>query len=169
MVSLAHNGVLFLDEAPEFRRETLEALRQPLEEGEITVARSGILARLPARFQLLLTQNPCPCGEADTPGGDCRCTSLAKRRYESRLSGPLLDRVDLRVRMNQRVGDKACDSSAEVRERVKQARARAQGRLRAVGATCNAAVPSSVIHKEWPWSSQVADFLEGEQLRSRCS
>lgn len=169
LVSLAHNGVLFLDEAPEFRRETLEALRQPLEEGQITVARSGIVARLPARFQLLLTQNPCPCGEADTPGGDCRCTQLAKRRYESRLSGPLLDRVDLKVRVNPRVGDQACDSSADVRERVKDARSRAAGRLRAAGADCNASVAASVIHKEWALSSQVEDFLNNEQTRSRCS
>lgn len=169
LVSLAHHGVLFLDEAPEFRRETLEALRQPLEEGHITVARSGVVARLPARFQLVLTQNPCPCGEADSPVGDCRCTPLAKRRYESRLSGPLLDRVDLRIRVNQRVGDQPCDSSKVVRERVKEARARASGRLNAAGADCNASVSSSVIQKEWPWSEQVEEFLESEQLRSRCS
>lgn len=169
LVSLAHHGVLFLDEAPEFRRETLEALRQPLEEGQITVARSGIVARLPARFQLLLTQNPCPCGESDSPGGDCRCTPLAKRRYENRLSGPLLDRVDLRIRVNHRVGDQPCDSSREVRERVKEARMRAQGRLRAAGADCNASVPAAVIHKEWPWSTQVEDFLSSEQNRSGVS
>lgn len=169
LVSLAHNGVLFLDEAPEFRRETLEALRQPLEEGHITVARSGIVARLPARFQLLLTQNPCPCGEAETPGGDCRCTALTRRRYENRLSGPLLDRVDLRVRVNQRVGDKACDSSEVVRERVKESRARAAGRLQDAGADCNASVSAAVIHKDWPWSVEVEEFLASEQLRNRCS
>lgn len=169
LVSLAHHGVLFLDEAPEFRRETLEALRQPLEEGHITVARSGVVARLPARFQLLLTQNPCPCGEADTPGGDCRCTPLAKRRYESRLSGPLLDRVDLRIHVSHRVGDEACDSSRVVRDRVKESRDRAAGRLKAAGSHCNASVLAGVIHKEWPWSKQNEKFLDAEQLRNRSS
>jgi magnesium chelatase family protein len=169
LVSLAHHGVLFLDEAPEFRRETLEALRQPLEEGHITIARSGVVARLPARFQLLLTQNPCPCGEADPPGGDCRCTSLARRRYESRLSGPLLDRVDLRIHLKDRVGDQACDSSEVARARVGEARARAAARLQDAGAYCNAAVPAAVIHKEWPWSVRIQRFLDSEQLRNRYS
>src|SRR3984893_1560622 len=95
--SLAHRGCLFLDEAPEFGRDVLDALRQPLESGEVVVARSGVTSRFPARFTLLLTANPCPCarGPRRQPGGDC--TPAVRRRYLARLSGPLLDRVDVKV------------------------------------------------------------------------
>ena len=97
-VSLAHLGVLFLDEAPEFGLRALEALRQPLESGEVIIARSRSSTRYPARFQLVLAANPCPCAK---PGGDahCECSSPVRRRYLGRLSGPLLDRVDLLVRL----------------------------------------------------------------------
>ena len=105
-VSLAHRGVLFLDEAPEFASRALEALREPLESGRITISRSGFQTTFPARVQLVLAANPCPCGAApDTVGPvaprvvarSCRCTPHQRRRYATRLSGPLLDRVDVAV------------------------------------------------------------------------
>ena len=95
--SRAHRGVLFLDEAPEFATRVLEALRQPLESGELVIARARGVARFPARFQLVLAANPCPCGLSVGKGQDCRCPVMARRRYLARLSGPLLDRVDLQI------------------------------------------------------------------------
>ena len=96
-VSLAHRGVLLLDEAPEFPSGVLDCLRQPLESGEVTIDRAGGRATYPAAFQLVLAANPCPCGRATGHGKGCTCTSLQRRRYFSRLSGPLLDRVDIQV------------------------------------------------------------------------
>ena len=95
--SLAHNGVLFLDEFPEFRRDTLEALRQPLEEGAITVVRARARFEFPARFALMAAMNPCPCGHLGDPRYDCRCPPPLVERYRGRVSGPLLDRIDLHV------------------------------------------------------------------------
>ena len=95
--SLAHHGCLFLDEAPEFARDVLDALRQPLESGEVVVARSGLTARFPARFTLVLAANPCPCARASSAKSACECTPWVRRRYLARLSGPLLDRVDVKV------------------------------------------------------------------------
>jgi magnesium chelatase family protein len=95
--SLAHRGVLFLDEAPEFQTGVLDALREPLESGTVVVSRAGGAARYPARFRLVLAANPCPCGLASTVGADCRCAPFAQRRYLHRLSGPLLDRIDIRL------------------------------------------------------------------------
>lgn len=97
--SLAHHGVLFMDEAPEFDRRVLDALRQPLENGELVIHRAGGVARYPARFQLVLAANPCPCGRGGGKGLECICTPIARRRYLHRLSGPLLDRVDLQVQV----------------------------------------------------------------------
>ena len=96
-VSLAHRGVLFLDEAPEFSRAVLDTLRQPMERGEVELARGDATVTYPARFQLVLAANPCPCGRAGGRGLDCVCTPDQKRRYAARMSGPLLDRVDLQV------------------------------------------------------------------------
>jgi magnesium chelatase family protein len=96
-IALAHRGVLFLDELPEFRRDVLEALREPLETGYVSVARAAWRGQFPARFQLVAAMNPCPCGYAGDPDGRCRCTAAIIRRYVARLSGPLLDRVDLHV------------------------------------------------------------------------
>jgi magnesium chelatase family protein len=137
-ISLAHHGVLFLDELPEFERETLEALREPLETGRITISRAAWASEFPARFQLVAAMNPCPCGYAGDGTRRCRCSSQAIERYRGRLSGPLLDRLDLHVRVKP--ADVATlldtrqvsDSSAVVRLRVARARARQlerQGRL----------------------------------------
>lgn len=128
-VSLAHHGVLLLDEAPEFTRPALEALRQPLERGEVLITRSRGSARFPARFQLVLTANPCPCGYAGSVVRVCTCPPDAVRRYQNRLSGPLLDRIDLhgtvgpvsRAALAADVADR--ESSATVRSRVHSARA----------------------------------------------
>jgi magnesium chelatase family protein len=99
-ISLAHRGVLFLDELPEFSRQALESLREPLELGEITLSRAGSQITYPARFQLIAAMNPCPCGYASSGRGDCRCSPQVLQRYQQRLSGPLLDRIDLQVGVN---------------------------------------------------------------------
>jgi magnesium chelatase family protein len=96
-ISLAHHGVLFLDELPEFDRRVLEVLREPLESGVITISRAARQAEFPARFQLIAAMNPCPCGYAGHPNGRCRCTPDQVQRYRARISGPILDRIDMHV------------------------------------------------------------------------
>ena len=130
-ISLAHHGVLFLDELPEFEREALEALREPLETGRITISRAAWQSDFPARFQLIAAMNPCPCGHLGDGTRRCRCSRLSIDRYRARLSGPLLDRLDLHVRVAPTELSKLLnsrhvnDSSAIVRLRVARARARA--------------------------------------------
>lgn len=128
-VSLAHLGVLFLDELPHFQRRALESLREPLERGEVLVSRVAGQYRFPARFQLVAAMNPCPCGYLGHPSGRCRCTPEQVARYRGRLSGPLLDRIDLHVEMTQPaagelLGPACAEDSATVRARVVAARAR---------------------------------------------
>ena len=125
-ISLAHHGVLFLDELPEFSRTVLETLREPLESGSVTISRASRQASFPARFQLVAAMNPCPCGMLGDPAGTCRCTEEQVLRYRSRVSGPLLDRVDLHVEVPRMRDDDECalpEPSAAVRERVAGARA----------------------------------------------
>lgn len=142
-VSLAHHGVLFLDELPEFRRNALEALRQPLEDGEVVVARAQATLCYPARFTLVASMNPCPCGYFGHPRLPCDCHPTAVRAYRNRISGPLLDRFDLHV-LVEPVSARDLQSrttgepSVEVRARVVQARARQTARLSGTGLTCNA-------------------------------
>ena len=142
--SLAHNGVLFLDELPEFRREALEALRQPLEEGEVTVVRARSHLRFPARFALLAAMNPCPCGHLGDPRYLCRCPAPLVERYRGRVSGPLLDRIDLHVEVpavslrELRTG--AGEASAAVAARVAAARGLQQERFGPVPTPVNAAL-----------------------------
>ena len=125
-ISLAHHGVLFLDELPEFSRTVLETLREPLESGSVTISRASRQASFPARFQLVAAMNPCPCGTLGDPAGTCRCTEEQVARYRSRVSGPLLDRIDLHVEV-PRLGDnddsELAEPSAAVRERTARARA----------------------------------------------
>jgi magnesium chelatase family protein len=128
-ISLAHNGVLFLDELPEFSRQALEVLREPLESGRITISRAARQADFPARFQLVAAMNPCPCGYLGHPSGKCRCTPEQVSRYRGRLSGPLLDRIDLHIEVpalpeRDLVDAPAGEASAVVRQRVTAARAR---------------------------------------------
>ena len=154
-VSRAHRGVLFLDECAEIRPSVLEALRTPLEDGEIRLARRDGVARYPARFQLVLAANPCPCAPADPK--DCICSSLQRRRYLGKLSGPLLDRVDLRVQMHTiRAGVFAAESAettAQVRARVALARSAAAERWRPHGFTTNAEVTGAVLRRHFRLSA----------------
>ncbi|MFE6037254.1 YifB family Mg chelatase-like AAA ATPase [Streptomyces sp. NPDC056452] len=146
-VSLAHRGVLFLDEAPEFSGRALDALRQPLESGHVVVARAAGVVRLPARFLMVLAANPCPCGRHTLTGAGCECPPSLVRRYQARLSGPLLDRVDLRVEVEP-VGRADLmgrggrgETSADVAARVREARVRAADRLAGTPWTTNSEVP----------------------------
>lgn len=150
-VSQAHRGVLFLDECAEFSPRALEALRTPLEDGEVRIARRDGVARYPARFQLVLAANPCPC--APVRDTDCVCAPTARRRYLGRLSGPLLDRVDLRVQMRTLAAAALTDDTAEgsgaVRRRVAHARAAAADRWAAHGWTTNAEVPGPALRQRF--------------------
>jgi magnesium chelatase family protein len=151
--SLAHHGCLFLDEAPEFDRDVLDALRQPLESGEVVVARSGLTARFPARFTLVLAANPCPCARSTATGAACTCTPVMKRRYAARLSGPLLDRVDVKVQLlpvgrAELLSDRQLtEPSTIVATRVHEARLRAARRLRGTRWRLNAEVPGSELRR----------------------
>ena len=132
-MSLAHRGVLYLDELPEFPRAALEALREPLESGRITIARAARRAEFPARFQLVAAMNPCPCGYLGSPLRNCRCTPDQVARYQGRLSGPLLDRIDLHVHVGalpaaELLQAPAGESSAQVRRRCMAAHERALAR-----------------------------------------
>ncbi len=156
-ISRAHRGVLFLDECAEIRLSALEALRTPLEDGEIRLARRDGVVRYPARFQLIMAANPCPC--ARTRPEDCVCSALERRRYLGKLSGPLLDRVDLRVQLHTvRAGGfdpDAAESSRQVRARVAQARAAAADRWRPYGFVTNAEVTGAVLRRWFRLGSDV--------------
>lgn len=153
LISLAHQGVLFLDEAPEFQSNVLEALRQPLESGEITISRASGNAKFPAKFQLVLAANPCPCGHAIGSGKNCICTSSAKAKYISRISGPLSDRLDLRLQLNP-VNAKlvakaeAFRTSKELKTEVEAARLAATERLQKTPWSTNSEVPGSFLRRE---------------------
>lgn len=155
LVSLAHRGVLFLDEAPEFKRDALEALRQPLGDDSIVIARAAVQQTFPCSFQLVMAANPCPCAAADGPGRECVCTPGQRRSYAARLSGPLLDRVDLQVEVDPvSTGDLMVDhgpgeSSAAVLERVLAARARMEARYAGLPWRRNCDVPPAVLKREW--------------------
>nr|WP_207161481.1 YifB family Mg chelatase-like AAA ATPase [Rhabdochromatium marinum] len=133
-ISLAHHGVLFLDELPEFDRRVLEVLREPIETGRIHISRAARQAEFPARFQLLAAMNPCPCGHLGDPSGRCRCTAEQVARYRARISGPLLDRIDMQLEVPRLSPEELTgpqppsECSAAVRERVCAARARAEAR-----------------------------------------
>ncbi len=137
-VSLAHNGVLFLDEFTEFRRDALEALRQPLEDGRVVITRAGGSVEFPARFTLVAAANPCPCGYEGDPRRQCRCLPHRAELYRQKLSGPLLDRIDLRVSVprltrSELLGQDGGEPSAIVRDRVGEARERQRARYAALG------------------------------------
>ncbi len=170
-ISLAHRGVLFMDEAPEFSTQVLEALRQPLESGHVVIARAAGVMRLPARFLLVFAANPCPCGRAGTPGGDCSCTPTAVRRYQGRLSGPLLDRVDLRVtveavsRADLMDAHGPAESTAEIAARVRHARDRAAARYRDLPWTTNGEVPGHELRTRWRLAPGALHDVEREMER----
>lgn len=148
-VSRAHRGVMFLDECPEFRRDVLDALRQPLESGIVHVARADQVVTFPARFQLVLAANPCPCGQHYGKGSKCTCAPQRRRDYLGRMSGPLLDRVDVHLTMlpvtRAALAGPRGESSAQVAVRVAAARARQAARWREIGRARNSEVPGSIL------------------------
>ncbi|WP_163162697.1 YifB family Mg chelatase-like AAA ATPase [Arthrobacter sp. Alg241-R88] len=174
--SRAHRGVLFLDEAPEYERRVLDALRQPLESGELVIHRSAGTAAYPARFQLVLAANPCPCGKASGKGLDCTCTPMMRRRYLARMSGPLLDRVDIQLQV-ERVSlaefgqGGAEEDTASVAARVRNARGRQLERLAPLGLETNSQVPGRVLRGELrlpPVATRILDHsLERGVLTAR--
>jgi magnesium chelatase family protein len=175
-ISLAHRGVLFLDESPEFERRALDALRQPLESGVVSIHRAAGMATYPARFQLVLAANPCPCarGGRSTDAASCRCSSTQLRAYRNRLSGPLLDRIDLRARLEPVsravLSAGACgEPTAGVRERVLVARDRAARRLAGTPWTTNAEVPGPDLRRHWPIPQDALTSLSAELDRGELS
>ncbi|MFE6823970.1 YifB family Mg chelatase-like AAA ATPase [Streptomyces sp. NPDC057690] len=154
-VSLAHRGVLFLDETPEFGSHALDALRQPLEAGHVVIARSAGVVRFPARFLMVLAANPCPCGRFSQRDTLCECPPSAIRRYQARLSGPLLDRVDLRVEVDPVSRAELAhrgpggESTAIVADRVRAARERAAARLAGTPWRTNSEVPGRELRNRW--------------------
>ncbi|WP_313814037.1 YifB family Mg chelatase-like AAA ATPase [Glutamicibacter sp.] len=158
-ITRAHHGVLFLDEVAHFNSGVLDALRQPIEDGFIHLDRTLGHARLPARFQLVMASNPCPCGRNYGSGISCSCTPMARRRYFARLSGPILDRTDLQLRINpvlgtQLTGTSSNESSEQVRQRVLAARGRSTQRLARFGIACNSQVPGIILRQELPYPAQ---------------
>ncbi|MEU6481592.1 YifB family Mg chelatase-like AAA ATPase [Streptomyces sp. NPDC047017] len=165
-VSLAHRGVLFLDETPEFSSHALDALRQPLEAGHVVIARSAGVVRFPARFLMVLAANPCPCGRFSQRDTLCECSPSAIRRYQARLSGPLLDRVDLRVEVDPVTRaeltrrDARGESTATVADRVRAARERAAARLADTPWRTNSEVPGRELRSRWYAASGAMDEAE---------
>lgn len=155
-ISRAHRGVLFMDEAPEFNQKVLEALRTPLESGTISIGRSELETRYPARFQLVLAANPCPCGLAGSPGAGCQCPPMSIRRYRDRLSGPIRDRIDIQLvlqpmkRAFLKTALARAEPSSAVAERVSDARERQAHRLRGTGWTTNGEVSGPYLRARLP-------------------
>ena len=163
-VSLAHNGVLFLDELPEFRRDALESLRQPLEDVTITVSRAAFRVRYPSRFMLVAAMNPCPCGYYGHPKHACTCTPSAIQRYLRKVSGPLLDRIDLHVEVapveyTSLAGNDPGESSAAIAARVAAARSIQCIRYNGTGISCNAALTPSMLRKVCRTTPQAEQML----------
>jgi magnesium chelatase family protein len=165
-VSLGHNGVLFLDELPEFQRNVLEVMRQPLEDGQVTIARAALSVSFPARFMLAAAMNPCPCGFFGDATRECHCTPPQIQRYVSKISGPLLDRIDIHievpaVKYKELRGEAEVESSARVRERVEGARSRQLERYAAEKKVfANAQMPPRLIRKNCAISAEGEKLLE---------
>ncbi len=173
-VSRAHRGVLFLDEAPEFSPRVMEALRVPLESGRIVLARAVATATYPASFQLVLAANPCPCGQAGVPDGNCRCAPMAVRRYATRISGPILDRIDIHQQLRQvrlallGANHPPGEASAVVAARVLAARDRQRHRLGPSGWRTNGEVPGPALRKRLPLPDG-SELLDAAVARGRLS
>ncbi|MGK7346701.1 MAG: YifB family Mg chelatase-like AAA ATPase [Candidatus Nitrospinota bacterium M3_3B_026] len=173
-VSLAHNGVLFLDELPEFRRNVLEAMRQPLEDGSVTISRSAMSVTFPSRFTLAAAMNPCPCGYYTDPEKECLCTGLMIRKYKSRISGPLMDRIDIHieapaVKYQEMMSGAEGEPSAAIRERVNAARRRQAERLAGEGIYSNASMTSKMVKKHVPLDSASKAILKAAVERLKLS
>ena len=164
-VSLAHHGVLFLDELPEFRRQTLEVMRQPIEDGHVTISRAVGSLTFPARFMLVAAMNPCPCGYYGDLKRHCRCSPRQIELYRHRISGPLLDRIDLHVEVplvdyRELSGGSGGEPSAAIRERVMAARAIQRRRFRGTKATTNAAMSSRQTREHCALDRECTGYLE---------
>jgi magnesium chelatase family protein len=151
-ISLAHHGVLFLDELPEFRKNVLEALRQPLEDGRVTITRASMAATYPSRFMLVAAMNPCPCGHFGDSHKACRCTPQQIRQYQSRISGPLMDRIDIHievpaVRYRDLKGKHSAESSRTIKRRIETARSRQKDRFGNNDTFCNARMTDKQIRQ----------------------
>lgn len=173
-VTLSHNGVLFLDELPEFPRAVLEVLRQPLEDGEVTISRVNASLLYPAKVMLILALNPCPCGFLSDPSRDCSCTPADIRRYQKKISGPLLDRLDItihvpRLEYNDLVKDMAQESSADIRRRVEKARGIQQERLKRYGLYANAQMQHKQIKAVCQLTADAAGLLKQAFIKMNLS
>jgi magnesium chelatase family protein len=163
-ISVAHNGVLFLDELPEFKRTTLEVLRQPLEDGRVTVSRAAGTMTFPAEFMLVAAMNPCPCGYHGDVKRNCRCSPVQVERYREKISGPLLDRIDLHVEAPAVPYDELRqgapgEPSAAMRERVVTARQRQQERFGAGKVRVNARMNSAQVRKHCALDAEAEAML----------
>ncbi|MBK5259544.1 MAG: YifB family Mg chelatase-like AAA ATPase [Thermoanaerobaculia bacterium] len=175
-LSLAHHGVLFLDELPEFRRETLEAMRQPMEDGLVTIARAARCVTFPSRFTLAAALNPCPCGFFNDGRRECVCSAQQIARYLAKVSGPLLDRIDLQVEVRaltseEITGTEAAEGSASIRDRVEAARAIQRERFRRAKIQCNAEMSSRLMRRfcelDAPSRSLLVSAIERLALSAR--
>ena len=165
-ISLAHNGVLFLDELPEFHKDVLEALRQPLEEGRVQIARAAASEEFPARFMLVCAMNPCKCGWYGHPSGRCRCSEGEIKRYLGKLSGPFLDRIDLYVEVPALEFEELSrrpmgETSAQIRQRVEAARAIQAGRFGPEGPECNAHMGTQELQTFCTLDQGCREVMEG--------
>ncbi len=163
-VSLAHNGVLFLDELPEFRRNVLEVMRQPLEDQQVTISRAAASLTYPANFMLVAAMNPCPCGFFSDPARDCKCSPTQIQNYVSRISGPLLDRIDIQVEVPavkyaELANETTGEPSAQVQERVEKARHIQQQRFADTAIHANASMASKQIREYCKIDSQAQELL----------
>jgi magnesium chelatase family protein len=166
-ISLGHRGVVFIDEAPECASGILDALRQPLESGDITIARQAGNITFPAQFLLILAANPCPCGKYSGKGRGCTCSSIEVRRYLGKLSGPLMDRIDIRVAVDpvgriELASQELGESSADIRGRVIEARARAVHRFKDEKWKLNAEIPARALRREYAPDRSAMNFLHDE-------
>lgn len=164
-ISLSHNGVLFLDELPEFKREVMEALRQPIEDGKVTISRVAGSLTYPSSIMLVAAMNPCPCGFFGHPTRDCTCTKNSVQKYLNRISGPMLDRLDLHVEVppvdyGALSSDAAEETSAEIRERVNKARRIQQKRYKGTGITCNARLTPALLKRYCVMSDEASQYLQ---------
>jgi magnesium chelatase family protein len=164
-VSLAHNGVLFLDELAEFKKNVLEVLRQPMEEGYVTIARALTSITYPARFMLVAAMNPCPCGYFSDPNHECTCTYTKIHRYRSKISGPLLDRIDIHVEVpavpyRDLVNQQDPSGSAQVRERIRRSRTIQAKRLQRTAIHCNAQMDNRQLRRYCPIDADSRSLLE---------
>ncbi len=163
-ISLAHNGVLFLDELPEFKRDAMEALRQPIEDGRVTVSRVSGTVTYPSSIMLVAAMNPCPCGYYGHPTRECTCTGNMVNKYLNKISGPMLDRLDLHVEVPpvdyKSLSDTApTETSAQIRERVNRARRIQTERYRGTGITCNARLTPAMLRKVCIMTDEASEYL----------